>query len=247
MRSQIFGFPVRTHYMAKAILPCPLKQAYESVRQHTRTLEAHAPWLDRQQTGVGYRGDAYTVGFEVALNEWSEEVQDVVMGVLRALGGVDELLRMHTFKQALAWQWPNMRETITIAQFMLSATIDGDTHMSLQIGWNDGAGPEDIKFAFTFVSTCFHHLEQLKIHTLWMTPSPKGEETVSKRHYGPRPETLEKIQQLMALRDEYVRDGKVVITWTSACELVGITPSVVKKHRPELYERWYELDEGDPG
>ena len=46
---------------------------------------------------------------------------------------------------------------------LLSAPRIPPTHISLQIGWNDGASPEDVDFAFTFTSSCFHPLEQLNI------------------------------------------------------------------------------------
>jgi hypothetical protein len=241
MRSQLFGFHIQTQYLFEAILSCPLDQAFELVMQHVRKLDGLSARLEGQHVSV-CMGQTYTVGLEIMLNEWDDGVEDSVREIIRHHLYADELTRMRALKLGLTWLWPRMRETATVAQVMLTATIDGDTHVSILVGWNTGATTDDIEFANRFTELFFLYLEQLQIPYQCLTIHSSSVAPVEKRQYGPRADTLEKIQKLRVLRSEYLRGGEVAITRTHTCQLIGITPAIVKRYRPELYERWY-----DPG
>jgi hypothetical protein len=241
LRSELFGFHVQTYHLYEAILACPLRQAYELVLQYVRKLDGLAARLEGQQVTL-YARHTYTIGLEFMLNAWDDGVEDLVWEIVRHHAHADELTRMRALQQGLSWLWPKFRETATVAQLLLGTTIDGDTHLSLATGWNGGASPEDIHTADRFIQLYFLYLEQLNVPLAWLTPQPGHVAAPAARAYGPRADTLEKIQKLRALRSEYLRGGEVAITRTHACELIGITPAIVKRYRPELYARWY-----DPG
>lgn len=241
MRSQLFGFHIQTHYLSEAILSCSLQQAQDITVQHLHKLEALSTRLNGQQTGI-VTGEAYTLGIEVMLNEWDDELEELVREVIRDQVFMDALTRMRALRLSLSWLWTNFRETAAMAQFMLATTIDEETHLSLTVGWNSGASSEDVALADQFTQLYFVHLEHLGVPFRWLTFRPNEMPTTQKRKYGPRADTLEKMQKLAMLRADYLRNGEVTVTRTHACELVGITPSVVKKYRPELHERWYDPD-----
>jgi hypothetical protein len=239
LRSELFGFHVQTYHLYEAILTCPLRQAYELVLQHVRRLDGLAARLEGQQVTL-YSRQRYTIGLEFMLNAWDDGVEDLVWEIVRHHTHADELTRMRALQQGLSWLWPKFRETATVAQLLLATTIDGDTHLSLAVGWNAGASPEDIHMADRFIQLYFLYLGQLNIPFEWLTPQPSDVAEPPRRAYGPRADTLEKIQRLRALRSEHLRSGEVALTRTHACELIGITPAIVKKYQSELYDRWYD-------
>ena len=58
--------------------------------------------------------------------------------------------------------------------------------------------------------------------------------------YGIRDDTAEKIKKLRADRQQSIKRGRVTLKWTHGCQLVGVTPSIVKKYAPDLHANWYD-------
>lgn len=54
----------------------------------------------------------------------------------------------------------------------------------------------------------------------------------------PHADTLYKIEQLRALRQQHKRGGRVRLSWIVACQMIGIDPKTVRRHDPELRKRW---------
>lgn len=54
----------------------------------------------------------------------------------------------------------------------------------------------------------------------------------------PQIETLNKIQELIRRRTEYITDNRDILPKTKACQLIGIDPKTVKQHCDELWRRW---------
>jgi hypothetical protein len=60
------------------------------------------------------------------------------------------------------------------------------------------------------------------------------------QHYGPRDDTMLKLECLRQLREENKYSGKINKGWIIACQEIGIDPETVKKHDPELRKHWYD-------
>ncbi len=237
MRSQLFGFHIQTHFIYEAVLACPLVQAHELTIQHIRKFDTLERRLDKRQVTI--LGQAYTVGIEVPLNPWCDETESVVSQILKQHAFTDEMERMETLRSALAWLWPQFRTTAVSAQFLLSATIDGETHLSLLAGWNEGAAVADTDFSSDFVQLYFRHLEQLKLPFQW-TAVPATSSRPEPRKYGARLDTLKKLQDLKKYREESKKSGEVTINRMEGCDKADITLATFKRYDPFLYDRWYD-------
>jgi hypothetical protein len=241
MRSQLFGFHIQTHFLYELLLACPLPQAHSQIVQHTQKFSALIGHQLDNQLGTVLTGSPTTLGVDVPLNEWGEEIIAIFRQVIRDYALTDEFSRMQALQQALSWLWPKFRETAVAAQFLLAATIDGQTHLMLLVGWNDGADESDKVFAGRFVQDYFDYLKQLGVPIACCAAGSAEASSSARPPYSVRDDTLEKIQKLRRARDDYRREHKDVPTRTEACQRAGIAPVTVKKRAPELYERWYDL------
>jgi len=50
--------------------------------------------------------------------------------------------------------------------------------------------------------------------------------------------TFKKIQRLAEYREQHLKSQGSLPTWTSSCQKIGIEHRTVKRHAPQLYERW---------
>lgn len=48
------------------------------------------------------------------------------------------------------------------------------------------------------------------------------------------------VQKLAAYRDEYLSIKQSSPRFERACQIMGIAPETVKRHLPELVEKWYD-------
>lgn len=238
MRSQLFGFPIQTHLIYEAILECSLQQAHEITCQHIRKFEGLLQQLTHNHSAT--LGEPHALGIEVPLNSWDDATTTVVGQILEHHAYSDEMQRMQLLRQALAWMWPKFQTTAVAAQFLLAATLDSHTHISLQVGWNEGAAEEDVAFAREFVQLYFRYLKQLEVpwRSLILPTEPNQ---VPPKQYGPRLDTLQKLEVLRTVRERYKRGSTVTINRMAACDEANITLATVKKYEPILYDRWYDV------
>lgn len=238
MRSQLFGFHIQTKFLYETILGCPLKQAHEITVQQIRKFDGLSQPLIRHHTTVVC--DSYTLGLEVPLNPWNEETESIVYKLLEQHAYSDEMQQMHLLRDALSWMWPQFRMSVVAAQFLLAATIEDETHLSLLIGWNKGAAETDISFSRQFVQLYYAHLQQLQIPVTSLI-KPTQTEQVPLRRYGPRLDTLEKLQKVRQIRANAKRGTDITINRMTACDKANITLATMKKYEPVLYDRWYDV------
>ena len=52
--------------------------------------------------------------------------------------------------------------------------------------------------------------------------------------------SIKLVQKLAAYRDEYLSIKRSSPRFERACQIMGITPETVKRHSPELVEKWYD-------
>lgn len=55
-------------------------------------------------------------------------------------------------------------------------------------------------------------------------------------------QSITQIQKLAAYRDEYLDIKQSFPRFERACKVLGITPETVRRHSPELVEKWYDGD-----
>lgn len=238
MRSQLFGFYIRSCHVYELLIPGPLSHVCDLVIQHIRTFDGLPCRLDNQYALVS--SPPYTQRFDIFLNEWDEETVMTVQRIMRDYACVDEFTRMQTLQDALSWRWPKFRETAVAVQFLLSATVNNETHMLLLAGWNDGAATTDIAFPDVFIKRLLRSLHQAGLIPTELLFGSKDKDSESAKPYGARADTIEKLEELRMSRQASIERGQVTLKWTRGCQLAGITPSIVKKHDPELYARWYD-------
>ena len=53
---------------------------------------------------------------------------------------------------------------------------------------------------------------------------------------------LRKIQELAALREDYIRKKGLTLSFKHTCLKLGIPRQTVKRHAPELYEKWQDIN-----
>jgi hypothetical protein len=112
--------------------------------------------------------------------------------------------------------------------------VDNQTNGVMFTGWIG----VPITAAYTQTAT----IAQLQLITLTQfsqTQRRSAAETPAKP-YGIRDDTAEKIKKLRADRQQSIKRGRVTLKWTHGCQLVGVTPSIVKKYAPDLHANWYD-------
>jgi hypothetical protein len=51
-------------------------------------------------------------------------------------------------------------------------------------------------------------------------------------------DAIRKVRELAALREDYVSKKGLPLSFKQSCMKLGISPTTVNRHAPELYERW---------
>jgi hypothetical protein len=54
--------------------------------------------------------------------------------------------------------------------------------------------------------------------------------------------SIKQIQKLAAYRDEYLSIKQRSPRFERACQVLGIAPETVRRHSPELVEKWYDSE-----
>jgi hypothetical protein len=247
MRSQLFGFVVKTHLTYELLLNCPLNQAATTMIEFLRELEAVIDTkLDIASRLIHYLSDPLTIGFDAFLSEWDEEIVQTVRAVLADHALAPEFLRMKRLEDALSWLWPKLRETTVLGNFVFATTIDNQLLLTVSFGWNDGALPEDLAIAESFMPLYTRKVEQLGYSCKLLSPLAQTEEVKPKRKHGPRGDTLLNLHDLVAYRREHITPLSVEISLKQACMDKTVAMATVKKYAPILCERWYDQRyEGD--
>jgi len=52
--------------------------------------------------------------------------------------------------------------------------------------------------------------------------------------------SIKQVQKLAAYRDEYLSIKQTSPRFERACQIIGISPETVRRHSPELVEKWYD-------
>ena len=241
MRSQLFGFVVKTHMSYELLLNCPLNQAATTMIEFLREMDAVIGTNPEPSSRlIHYLSDPLTLGFEAFLNEWDEEIVQIVRAVLADHALAPEFLRMKRLEDALSWLWPKLRETTVLGNFVFATTIDNLVLLTISFGWNEGALPEDLTNVESFMPLYVRKIEQLGYTGQLLSPLIQSEEITPKRKYGPRGDTLLKLHDLVSYRRENITPQRVEISLKQACADKDLAMATVKKYAPILCERWYD-------
>ena len=241
MRSQLFGFVVKTHMSYELLLNCPLNLAATTMIEFLREMDAIIDAKPESSSRlIHYLSDPLTLGFEAFLNEWDEEIVQTVRAVMADHALAPEFLRMKRLEDALSWLWPKLRETTVLGNFVFATTIDNLVLLTVSFGWNEGALPEDLAVIESFIPLYNRKVEQLGYTGQLLSPLIQSEEITPKRKYGPRGETLLKLHDLVSYRRENMTPQRVEISLKQACEDKDLAMATVKKYAPILCERWYD-------
>ena len=54
--------------------------------------------------------------------------------------------------------------------------------------------------------------------------------------------TIRKVKELAAFREEYIMTKGKPPLFKPAIEKIGISPDTVKRHAPELFLKWFDVD-----
>jgi hypothetical protein len=54
--------------------------------------------------------------------------------------------------------------------------------------------------------------------------------------------SIKQVQKLATYRDEYLSIKQSSPRFERACHIMGITPETVRRHSPELVEKWYDRE-----
>ena len=241
MRSQLFGFVVKTYMSYELLLNCPLNQAATTMIEFLREMDAVIGTNPEPSSRlIHYLSDPLTLGFEAFLNEWDEEIVQIVRAVLADHALAPEFLRMKRLEDALSWLWPKLRETTVLGNFVFATTIDNLVLLTISFGWNEGALPEDLTNVESFMPLYVRKIEQLGYTGQLLSPLIQSEEITPKRKYGPRGDTLLKLQDLVSYRRENITPQRVEVSLKQACADMDLAMATVKKYAPILCERWYD-------
>ncbi len=230
------------------MLDCSLQQAVTIMKQHLVERGAILPAQPATQSKlIHYLNDPLTVAFEAYMNEWEEEIVQTVHGITSLHSLNHEWLRMKELKRALSWLWPKFRETTALGQFVFSTTIEDKILLTVTLGWNKGALLQDIELIDTFIPLYIIKLQGLGYqHDVISTPHGQEKLTPKRPNYGPRLDTLDKLQKLVAYRHKHITPQQVSITLKSACRDMNLAMTTAKKYAPLLCSRWYDQTyEGD--
>ena len=55
-------------------------------------------------------------------------------------------------------------------------------------------------------------------------------------------QSIKRVQKLAAYRDEYLSIKQSSPRFERACQVIGISPETVRRHSPELVEKWYDKE-----
>jgi hypothetical protein len=55
-------------------------------------------------------------------------------------------------------------------------------------------------------------------------------------------DTVRKVQELAVYREEYIRKKGLPLSFIHTCRKIGVYPHTVKRHVPELYVKWADID-----
>jgi hypothetical protein len=240
MRSQLFGFSVEAHLIYEADLNCSLTHAHQVTLQFTQQLGMINGSSGALPQVSVLTPQPYSLGVETWLTPMDTEIEEITSDIVRQYGCADEMKRMKLLKQALDWRWLKFRETAIIAQLFLSTTLEGTVHLSIQLGWNEGASSESRTLSTNFVQGYIARLKQLSLLHKWRTAYPPPPEVMEPRSYGIREDTFQRLQTLRENREKEREDGSVTTTRMEACVTAGIAISTVKKYDKMLYDRWYD-------
>ena len=53
---------------------------------------------------------------------------------------------------------------------------------------------------------------------------------------------IRKVKDLAAFREEYIRERGKPPLFKPAIEKIGISPNTVKRHAPDLFLKWFDVD-----
>ncbi len=243
MRSQLFGFVVHSRRTFELLLDCSLQQVVSVMKQLLAECDGIVPAFPSMEMKlIHYLHDPLTVGFDAYLNEWDEEIVRAVGSVIAAHSLDHEWLRMERLRTALSWHWPRLRETTVLGQFVFATTIDNTILLTVTLGWNDGASPEDLALADIIMPNYLGKLQKLGIRPAYLNSTPTPEErATSQRPATPRMDTLLKLRELVAYRARHMQGNFVGIDKLQACADMNLAPKTVKKYAPTLYARWYDV------
>ncbi|MCA9936744.1 MAG: hypothetical protein KC415_22570, partial [Anaerolineales bacterium] len=83
MRSQLFGFVVQSKLFYELLLDCPQDQAISTMNKHLAEHDALLNPSHMMRPGqIHYLNEPHTIAFETYMNEWDEEIVELVQGVL---------------------------------------------------------------------------------------------------------------------------------------------------------------------
>ncbi len=241
MRSQLFGFVVKTQLIYEFLLNCQLSQAVntmtEFLKQYDSLLVGKSLVPPRF---VNYLNDPLTVGLEAHINEWDEEIVQTVNGILAQDALASEFLRMKRIEKSLSWLWPKMRETAVLGHFVFAVTIDNTVLLTVTYGWNDGVVPDDLLAVDNIIPVYVRKMEKMGFTCQQLSPPVQMEQPKPEKKYGPRMDTLITLKNLVEYRRQYLTRKKVEITLKQACQDNNLAMATVKKYAPVLCERWYD-------
>ena len=55
-------------------------------------------------------------------------------------------------------------------------------------------------------------------------------------------DTFRKVQELAAYREDYIQKKGMSLSFKHSCYKIGIPPHTVKRHAPELVEKWDDVN-----
>lgn len=242
MRSQLFGFVVESKMVSELLIDCPKEQAITLMKQ---CLVDHGALIPSQpgtrSKVIHYINDPLTISFEAYLNEWEEELVQILHRLTSIHCQNNELLRMMELKNALTWVCPEFRETTVLGQFDFWDTLDNTTLFRVTLGWNKDANLLDIALAEDFFSHYKQKLEKMGVKYL-TAASFHQEEKAKPKQSKPRRETRMKLDELDQYRSQHIYPQYVGLDKRQACADKNLALKTVKKYAPTLYKRWYDVD-----
>lgn len=241
MRSQLFGFVVKTQLIYEFLLNCQLSQAVNTMTELLKqydSLQVGRPLVPPRF--VHYLNDPLTVGLEAHINEWDEEIAQTVNGILAQDALASEFLRMKRIEKSLSWLWPKIRETAVLGHFVFAVTIDNSVLLTVTYGWNVGAVPDDLLAVDNIMPIYVRKMDKMGFTCQQLSPPVQVEKPAPEKKYGPRIDTLVSLKNLVEYRRQHLTRKTVGISLKQACQDNNLAMATVKKYAPVLCERWYD-------
>ena len=244
MRSQLFGFVVESKMVSELLISCPMEQAVALMKQ---TLVEHGALISSQPATrsklIHYIDDPLTISLEAYLNEWEDQLVEILHRLTSIHCHKNELLRMMELKRALALVCPQFREMTVLGQFDFWTVLDNTTLFRVTLGWNEDANLLDIAQAEEFFSHYKQKLEKMGVKYLTAASFHQEEKAKAKpKQSKPRRETRIKLDELDQYRSQHIYPQYVGLDKRQACDDKNIALKTVKKYAPTLYKRWYDVD-----